>query len=244
MEVKGWSASSCRGELERIQRACMAAVFEAKPVVCPAGTVVGHAVVHTAVLPVPVTGPVYFVSHGGAAFPDLVIVLQGYGITIDLVGNTYIKKGITSTTFNTVPDAPVSSFELTLPEGKFSALAANGNLCRQKLIMPTAFTGQNGAVINQDTHIEVTGCPNTISILSHSVKKHTLKLSVYGPASGKLTASGKGVSSQTKSYSGQEALTFTLRQKKAGKLSTKIKLIFTPKSGKKLSKSLTVKFKQ
>jgi hypothetical protein len=222
----------------------MAAVFEAKPVVCPAGTVVGHAVVHTAVLPVPVTGPVYFVSHGGAAFPDLVIVLQGYGITIDLVGNTYIKKGITSTTFNTVPDAPVSSFELTLPEGKFSALAANGNLCRQKLIMPTAFTGQNGAVINQDTHIEVTGCPNTISILSHSVKKHTLKLSVYGPASGKLTASGKGVSSQTKSYSGQEALTFTLRQKKAGKLSTKIKLIFTPKSGKKLSKSLTVKFKQ
>ena len=67
---------------------------------------------------------------------------------------------------------------------------------------------------------------------------------MYGPASGKLTASGKGVSSQTKSYSGQEALTFTLRQKKAGKLSTKIKLIFTPKSGKKLSKSLTVKFKQ
>jgi hypothetical protein len=57
-------------------------------------------------------------------------VLQGYGVTIDLVGSTFISKaGITSSTFKTVPDQPVTSFELTLPEGKYSALAANGNLC-------------------------------------------------------------------------------------------------------------------
>jgi hypothetical protein len=61
----------------------------------------------------------------------LILVLQGYGITIDLVGDTFISKsGITSSTFAHVPDAPVSSFELTLPQGKFSALAANGNLCK------------------------------------------------------------------------------------------------------------------
>jgi hypothetical protein len=36
---------------------------------------------------------------------------------------------VTSTTFHTVPDAPFSTFELTLPEGPYSALAANGNLC-------------------------------------------------------------------------------------------------------------------
>ena len=58
------------------------------------------------------------------------MVLQGYGVTIDLVGATFISKsGITSTTFKTVPDQPFSSFELTLPEGPYSALAANGNLC-------------------------------------------------------------------------------------------------------------------
>jgi hypothetical protein len=73
---------------------------------------------------------VYFVSHGGEAFPSLEIVLQGYGVTIDLVASTFISKsGITSSTFHTVPDQPVTSFEITLPEGKYSALAANGNLC-------------------------------------------------------------------------------------------------------------------
>ena len=58
------------------------------------------------------------------------MVLQGYGITIDLTATTFISKaGITSSTFKTVPDQPVTSFEITLPEGKYSALAANGNLC-------------------------------------------------------------------------------------------------------------------
>ena len=180
--------------LTTLQKACTAAQFDTNPAGCPAASVIGYAKAITPILPEPLEGPAYFVSHGGEAFPSLEIVLQGYGVRIDLTATTFIsKQGITSSTFNTVPDQPVTSFELTLPQGKFSALAANGNLCRQKLIMPTAFTGQNGAVINQDTHIEVTGCPNTISILSHSVKKHTLKLSVYGPASGKLTASGKGV---------------------------------------------------
>jgi hypothetical protein len=80
---------------------------------------------------VPLVGPVIFVSHGGEAFPSLTMVLQGYGITIDLVGTTFISKaGVTSTTFKTVPDQPFSSFELTLPEGPYSALTANkNNLC-------------------------------------------------------------------------------------------------------------------
>ena len=72
-----------------------------------------------------------FVSHGGEAFPSLTLVLQGDGVTVDIVGTTYISHtGITSTTFKTVPDAPFSSFELTLPKGKYSALAANTNICK------------------------------------------------------------------------------------------------------------------
>jgi hypothetical protein len=146
--------------LTTLQKACTAQTFNTNPASCPAASLIGHATATTPLIPVPLVGPAYFVSHGGEAFPSLIIVLQGYGITIDLVGSTFISKsGITSSTFKTIPDQPVGSFELTLPQGKFSALAANGNLCKSKLVMPTAFVAQNGAVIHQSTPISVTGCP-------------------------------------------------------------------------------------
>jgi hypothetical protein len=148
--------------LTTLQKACTAAQFEANPAGCPSASIVGHATAITPLIPVPLIGPAYFVSYGGAKFPELVIVLQGYGVTLDLHGETFISKaGITSSTFKTVPDAPVGSFELTLPEGKYSALAANGNLCKSKLAMPTSFVAQNGAVIKQSTPIGVTGCAKT-----------------------------------------------------------------------------------
>jgi hypothetical protein len=153
--------------------------------------VVGIARTTTQVLPVELTGPVYFVSHGGESFPSLIIVLEGDGVRVDVTGTTFIneKTNVTSSTFKTVPDVPVRSFELYLPQGSDSALAANTNLCgttlvtvkrtitvrvngrnirrtvKQRvrkplgLLMPTEFVGQNGAVIHQNTKIQVTGCP-------------------------------------------------------------------------------------
>ncbi len=151
--------------LTTLQKACTSSQFEANPAACPSASIIGHASVKTPLLPVPLTGPAYFVSHGGEAFPSLVIVLQGYGITVNLVGTTFISKaGITSTTFKTVPDVPFSSFELTLPQGQFSALGANlptkahYNFCSQKLLMPTEMIAQNGASIHQSTRITATGC--------------------------------------------------------------------------------------
>lgn len=142
-----------------LNKACLAAVFEANPASCPAGSVVGTAWVVTPVLKSELTGPAYLVSHGGAAFPDLEIMLQGEGITLVLDGNTDIKKGITSSAFKAVPDAPISTFDLVLPEGPHSILAGYGDLCAQPLNMPTEITGQNGAVIKQTTRIAVSGCP-------------------------------------------------------------------------------------
>jgi hypothetical protein len=180
--------------LTTLQKACPDAQFAANPAGCPAGSVVGTATAHSPLPNVPLMGPAYLVSHGGAAFPDLVVVLQGEGITIDLVGNTDIKKGITYSRFETVPDAPISSFELKLPEQSNSVLGANGSLCSQKLVMPTTITGQNGAQVTQSTNIAVTGCGKpSIKITKAKIKGNTVLVTVTTTQQGTVTVSGNGL---------------------------------------------------
>jgi hypothetical protein len=156
--------------LTTIQKACVAAVFNANPAACDEGSNIGTATVHTPVLSSPLTGPAYLVSHGGAEFPDVEFVLQGEGITLVLDGKTAIKKGITTSNFESVPDAPVTTFETTLPEGPHSALSSNVpvsknfNLCGANLVMPTTITGQNGIVVKQETKIAVQGCKAVLHV--------------------------------------------------------------------------------
>jgi hypothetical protein len=149
--------------LKTLQKACTEKVFAENPSNCPKASRVGEATVSTPVLEGPLSGPAYFVSHGGARYPELIIVLTGEdGVTVQVHGETFIsKQGITTATFNTVPDVPFSNFELTLPEREYPALTANGNLCKSTLLMPTEIVAQNGAVIKQNTKITVTGCPKT-----------------------------------------------------------------------------------
>lgn len=172
-----------------LKQACAEAQFDENPAGCPVGSQVGTATAYTPLLPVPVTGPAIFVSHGGAAYPDLDLVLQGDGVTVILAGNTHIngKTDVTSSSFTTVPDVPMSRFDLVLPAQRNSALGASGNLCtktiqkkkrakvrrhgkwvrttktirhtvRRHLKIFTIITGQNGAVIKKNTDLWVTGC--------------------------------------------------------------------------------------
>ena len=150
--------------LTTIQNACLASVFEANPAACPEGSDIGTAIVHTPVLKNPVTGPIYLVSHGNAAWPDAELVLQGEGITVILDGQTAIKKGVTTSSFQSVPDAPFESVEASLPEGSHSALTTNlpfkdhYSLCGQHLTIPTELTGQNGAILAENVKVSVQGC--------------------------------------------------------------------------------------
>jgi hypothetical protein len=161
--------------LTTLQRACLARTFEANPASCPPASVVATASASTPLLPVGLSGPAYFVSYGGAKFPELIVVLQGDGVTVYLHGETFIsKKGITSSTFPAVPDVPVGSFQLRFPEGPDSALAANGDLCTSKLTMPIEFLAQNGARLKQRTKIVVTECPPTRPrVARHARKRRT-----------------------------------------------------------------------
>ena len=142
-----------------LNNACPDATFNVNPADCPPLSKVGTAKVATPVLPDKLNGTAIFVSHGGAAFPDLDLVLQGDGVTVILIGNTNISKGVTTSNYAAIPDVPVSSFEVRLPTGKDSVLSAIGNLCKRPLIMPTTITAQNGKVIKQRTKVAVGSCP-------------------------------------------------------------------------------------
>ena len=157
--------------LTTIQKACLAAVFEANPAACDEGSDIGEGIVHTPVFKNPLRGPAYLVSHGNAAFPDVEFVLQGEGVTLIVDGKTDIKKGITYSKFETAPDAPFTKFETILPAGPHSALTANVpeteefSLCKHasSLVMPTTIVGQNGTTIEQSTKIALIGCGGVLS---------------------------------------------------------------------------------
>jgi hypothetical protein len=193
--------------LSTIQKACPEQTFAISPLACRTSRV-GTATAVTPVLPKPLTGSAYLVSHAAAAFPDLDLVLEGNGVTVVLVGNTNIKNGITTSTFASIPDVPVSSFVLDLPTGANSALTSFGNLCLKPLLMPTTITAQSGTVIKQNTRVAVSGCG--VRILSHRVKGHKLILKVRTLGAGQLKIGGKGLRGAKRRFSKSATTTFRL----------------------------------
>jgi hypothetical protein len=228
--------------LTTLQKACGEAQFNANPAGCPSASNIATAVVLTPVLPDPLSGPVYFVSHGAAAFPDTEIILQGDGVTLILDGHTQIKNGVTYSRFETVPDAPFTSFEFNAPEGRYSIFSANGNLCHTEVRMPTSITAQNGAVLNQSTLVEPEGCPDALTVISHRVKGRTVTLKVAVPGAGKLTAVGRHLTKVTKTARNRSTVTLSLKANRRGKLASKVSLTFTPSKGRKLRAAVTARF--
>jgi hypothetical protein len=165
--------------LPTLQRACLAAVFEANPSACPPESDVGTWVARTPLIAEAFVGPSYLVSHGGAAFPDLEIVFQAEGIKVVVDQSIVVKHGITSVTLKTAPDVPLTSVEASFPAGPFSALGTDipeskhYDLCGQNMSMPTEFTGQTGAFVKQTTKISVTGCPKVKKGKRHRKKRNT-----------------------------------------------------------------------
>jgi hypothetical protein len=126
-----------------IQNPCTRVQFNANA--CPKGSILGHATAYSPLLDEPLEGPVYFRSNGGERLlPDIVADLHGQ-FHFTLVGFVDSKNARIRTTFATVPDAPVSKFELSLNGGKKGLLVNNRDLCAHKLRAKLSFTAQNGA---------------------------------------------------------------------------------------------------
>ncbi len=234
--------------LTSLQKACLAATFEANPFSCPSASQVGTATAITPVLPGQMTGPVYLVSFGGEEFPQVDLVLEDEGVRVIVVGHTKITKGITTTNFAAAPDVPVSSITVNLPLASNSALAANGNLCAPTLLMPTTITGQNGSVFKQNTVISPTGCG--VQIIGHKVVGNTAYLTVKTFAAGRISGSGKSLSTVYRTLSSaSKAATLKVALSKKGRgrrrpFKVTLRVGFVPKKGAHTSATVTVKFRR
>ncbi len=123
---------------------------------CPAKSIYGYAKAWTPLLDKPLEGPVYLRSSSNK-LPDLVASLDGQ-IHIDLAGRISSYKSRIRNTFETVPDAPVSKFVLTMQGGGKGLLVNNTNLCKAKPRASVEFNGQNGKVANTNPLVSVAGC--------------------------------------------------------------------------------------
>jgi hypothetical protein len=87
----------------------------------------------------------------------VVVSLKGI-IDIDLIGRISSTKGSgLRTTFSDVPDAPITSFDLSLVGGKRGLLQSTESLCRSPLPAKVLMVGQNGLERKRNVKLE-TGC--------------------------------------------------------------------------------------
>jgi hypothetical protein len=133
---------------------------------CPKKSVYGFARAFTPLLDKPLEGPVYLRSSNNT-LPDMVADLAGQ-IPIVLDGRIDSFKGGIRTTFDRVPDVPVTKFVLTLPGGKHGLLVASRNLCAKAVKGIIQLKGQNGDKANRRQKLH-TPCKGK------HVKKHKRK---------------------------------------------------------------------
>ena len=131
---------------------------------CPARSLVGHAVVTTPLLDEPLEGSVYL-RASSHKLPDLVMDLEGQ-IEIELAGRVDAVDGRLRTTFESVPDAPVTSLRFDLIGGSKGLLVNSEGLCGRSARAKVRMTGQNGDVVNVKPKLK-TSCGSGASRKRH-----------------------------------------------------------------------------
>jgi len=219
---------------------------------CPARSIVGSATAVTPLLNVPLTGPVYFVKNVRTdpktgrqirTLPTLAIPLRGGGITLVLRASSEVVANHLVTTFDNVPDAPVSDFKLKINGGPKDILVVSGvDICKGTQVTQQAATGQNGRVANADITMTT---PCALGVVGSSHTASALKLTVSGLGAGKVSASGGGLVKTTRTITSATTATLTPKFTKtvAARLAhhqdvkIRVTIAYTPKGAKKAKTS-------
>lgn len=120
---------------------------------CPAGSRIGKAVVTTPLLDQPLSGFVYLRAsqHG---LPDLAIKLNGQ-FDVVAIGRVDAVNARLRTTFQALPDAPVSRIDLSLEGGKKGLVINSDGLCGRTVRADLRMAGQNGIRVKRRPKVQV-----------------------------------------------------------------------------------------
>ena len=173
--------------LQNLGRACTPEQFSADQ--CPPAATVGSATAVTPLLTTPLQGPVDFVV-GSGNLPDLVLRLKGQ-LTLTLRGtNAFAPGGGQITTFDGLPDVPLSQFELRFGGGESGLLTATRDLCAgPPPQFGATFTAHSGKEVTKTVAATVAGCTQTTPTVKP--KPPTAKLRLRGKSL-RLTVRGNG----------------------------------------------------
>jgi hypothetical protein len=137
---------------------------------CPAGSVYGHVKAMTPLLSEPLEGPVYLRSSSHQ-LPDLVIALKGQ-IEFNATARVDSANGGIRTTFEDIPDAPLTKVIVNMQGGAKSLFVNSTNLCKSTSRSPVKLIGQNGKRETLRTDLK-NGCETgAVSGKSHHTRKH------------------------------------------------------------------------
>jgi len=138
-----------------IRTVCTRAQFKAgagSGTACPRGAIYGHARAWTPLLDEPLEGPVFLRSSENP-LPDLVLAMHGL-VDVHAVGRIDSVNGGIRTTFDFVPDVPITKVVLDMAGGKRSLLENSTNICRGKHKAVVKMKGHNGRVRNFATPLK------------------------------------------------------------------------------------------
>lgn len=126
---------------------------------CPPGATVGSAVATSPLLPGVLSAPVVLTRAPSSGLPALSVQFRG-SVPLLLRGQTGFDGPLLTTTFDGLPDLPISSFGLTIAGGPGGLLANIGDLCSRaaQTALKVELTAHSGRAVTIGTPLTVLGC--------------------------------------------------------------------------------------
>jgi hypothetical protein len=219
---------------------------------CPVASIVGHAKA-VSILHEPLAGPVYFVRgerkdpKSGRiikSLPKLYLPLSGEGVRIELTAASSVVDEHLVTTFDGIPDAPLSAFDLSIDGGKHGILVvSSADVCKSTQIADAALVGQNHKAA---TAAITLGTNCRLGVVGASHTPRSVHLTLAGLGAGRVVVTGTGVGRAARMLTVATTATVavpttaaTRRALARGRnVTVTVKAAFTPK-GSKVARRIT-----